>query len=260
MSTLHVHFMPSQVAETRLAGSAVIVIDVLRASSTICQALASGAACVLPFLEVEETLRAAEPLTRSEIILGGERHGRIIEGFDLGNSPLEYTPAAVAGRRLLFSTTNGTRALHHARHAKRTLIGCALNRKAVVEALVDEPRVDILCAGTDGEITGEDILAAGAIVHVLVEADRPATMSTVLHYRIDNNAHTALGQWHDVMDAAQKAGASHSAQLAVQMRHTPGGRNLLAIGQDADITACAQLDSLDIVPELDRQRNEIRPA
>ena len=103
MSTLHVHFLPSQVAETRLAGSAVIVIDVLRASSTICQALAAGAACVSPFLEVDETLRAAEQFSRSEITLGGERHGRIIEGFDLGNSPLEYVPAAVAGRRVLFT-------------------------------------------------------------------------------------------------------------------------------------------------------------
>ena len=260
MSTLHVHFLPSQVAETRLAGSAVIVIDVLRASSTICKALASGAACVSPFLEVEETLQAAERFPRSEIVLGGERQGRIIEGFDLGNSPLEYVPAAVAGRRVLFTTTNGTRSLHHARHAKRTLIGCALNRQAVVESLLNEPRVDVLCAGTDGEITGEDILAAGAIVYSLVEADRPATMSTVLHYRIDDSAHAALGQWHELMDAAEKSGASLAAQLAVQMRDTPGGRNLLAIGQDADIAACAQLDSLNIVPELDRQRNEIRPA
>jgi 2-phosphosulfolactate phosphatase len=130
----------------------------------------------------------------------------------------------------------------------------------VVEALVNEPRVDILCAGTDGEVTGEDILAAGAIVYALVEADRPATMSTVLHYRIDDNAHEALGQWHELMDAAKRSGASLTDQLAVQMRDTPGGRNLLAIGQDADIAACAQLDSLDIVPELDRQRNEIRPA
>ncbi len=260
MPTLNVHFLPGQVAETKLAGSTVVVIDTLRATSTICQALASGATCVMPFLEVEESRRAAERFARNEILLGGERHGRKIEGFDLGNSPLEYMPEAIAGKRVLFTTTNGTRAMHHARHARRTLMGCLLNRAALVEALVDEPRVDILCAGTEGKETGEDILAAGAIVYSLVEADRPSSMSTVLNYRIDEGAHRALGIWHEALDAASDAGRSVEAQLELAMLETPGGRNLLAIGHDADIAACARLDSLDVVPELNRELNEIRPA
>jgi 2-phosphosulfolactate phosphatase len=260
MPTLNVHFLPSQVAETKLAGSTVVVIDVLRATSTICQALANGAQGVMPFLEVDETRQAAERFSRSEIVLGGERHGRRIEGFDLGNSPLEYTPGVVAGKRVLFTTTNGTRAMHHARHAQRTLMGCLLNRAALVEALVDEPRVDILCAATDGVETGEDVLAAGAIVYSLVEADRPSSMSTVLNYRIDEGAHRALTVWHEALDEARDAGRSVETQLERLMRDTPGGRNLLEIGNDADIAACARLDALDVVPELDRQLNEIRPA
>jgi 2-phosphosulfolactate phosphatase len=260
--TLNVHFLPRLAPEDQLAGSTVVVIDLLRASSTICQALASGATYVMPFLEIEETRRAAERFPREQIVLGGERHGKLINGFDLGNSPLEYVPAAVAGRRLLFTTTNGTRALHHARQAERTLVGAALNRRAMVNAIADTPRVDILCAGTDGEITGEDILAAGAILHAVVESKRsPAKGEGESRcFHLNQSAISAVEQWRDLLEAAERSDRTLSAQLAEQMRDTPGGRNLLEIGHEADLTACAQLDLLDVVPELNRRTNEIRPA
>jgi 2-phosphosulfolactate phosphatase len=260
MPQLNVHFLPNHVEPSQLAGSVVVVIDLLRASSTICQALASGATCVIPFLEIDETRRTAETFSRGEIVLGGERYGKVIEGFDLGNSPLEYTPEAVGGRRVLFTTTNGTRALHHARMAKRTLIGCAMNRRAVANAVADASRIDILCAGTDGEVTGEDILAAGAIVHALLDPEVSADSATMLHYKTDEAARDAAARWHLLLQAARKAGLSAAAQLVEQMRDTPGGRNLLDIGHDDDLAACAQLDTLAIVPELNRANGEIRPA
>jgi 2-phosphosulfolactate phosphatase len=260
MPTLNVHFLSSQVEESALAGSVVIVIDLLRASSTICQALDSGALCVVPFLEIDEARQAASQFSSSEIVLGGERHGKIIEGFDLGNSPLEYTPEAVGGRRVLFTTTNGTRALHHAQQAKRTLVGCALNRQAVADAVAGEPRIDILCAGTDGAVTGEDVLAAGAIVQALVDPVPRGDATTMLHYKLDEGAQSAVSQWQQLLKAAQDAGVSAAAQLAEQMRDTPGGRNLLEIGQEADLPACAQLDRVSIVPELNHHTGEIRPA
>jgi 2-phosphosulfolactate phosphatase len=260
MPTLNVHFLPGHIEADSLAGSVAIVIDLLRASSTICQALAAGAKCIVPFLEVGETKAAADRFKRFEIVLGGERHGKVIDGFDLGNSPLEYTPHAVSGKMVLFTTTNGTRALHHARHARRTFIGCALNREAIAEAVATEARIDILCAGTDGAVTGEDILAAGAIVQSLVDPDPRGDAATMLHFKLDEGAKSAMLQWHDLLKAAQRAGTSASEQLAEQMRDTPGGRNLLDIGQEADLAACAQLDRLAIVPELDRATGEIRPA
>jgi len=260
MPTVNVHFLPSHVDASALAGSTVIVVDLLRASSTICQALASGATCVMPFLEIDETRQAADRFPRSEIVLGGERQGRIIEGFDLGNSPLEYTPDAVAGRRVLFTTTNGTRALDHARFAKRTLIGAALNRQAIARVVADADRVDILCAGTNGALTDEDILAAGAIVHALIDPEQAAHATTLLHDATDEGARTALRQWQELLEAARRSGRSAAAQLAEQMRDTPGGRNLLDIGMEADLAACAQLDTLGVVPELDRTTGEIRPA
>jgi 2-phosphosulfolactate phosphatase len=261
--TLNVHFLPRLVPEDQLAGSTVVVIDLLRASSTICQALASGATCVMPFLEIEETRRAAERFPRGQIVIGGERNGELINGFDLGNSPLEYVPAAVAGRRVLFTTTNGTRALHHARQADRTLVGAALNGQALVNAIADTPRVDILCAGTDGEITGEDIFAAGAILHALLKSKHsPGTEeeNESRGFQLNQSAISAVEQWRDLLEAAERSGRTPSAQLAEQIRETPGGRNLLEIGHEADLTACAQLDLLDVVPELNRRTHEIRPA
>jgi 2-phosphosulfolactate phosphatase len=252
MLVLNVYFLPGDVAEDELSGSTVVVIDLLRASSTICQALASGASCVMPFLEVDETRRAAAGYPREQLVLGGERRGLRIEGFDLGNSPLEYTPAAVAGKRVLFTTTNGTRALHHARQAARTLVGAALNRQAVVGAVADAPRVDVLCAGTNGVVTGEDILAAGAIVHQLCDQGSKN--------QLNEGARTALESWEKLLAAADVQGRSVVEQLAEAMRDTPGGRNLLEIGHEADLAACAELDALSVVPELDRRANEIRPA
>jgi 2-phosphosulfolactate phosphatase len=254
MHKLHVHFLPAHVPTEDLAGSVVIVIDLLRASSTICQALASGATCVIPFLEIDDARRAAEQFDRTAVVLGGERHGRIIDGFDLGNSPLEYSPVAVAGRPLLFTTTNGTRALDHARLARRTLVGCALNRRAIAEAVAAEPRVDILCAGTDGAITGEDILAAGAIADALVGG------TSATGWELNAEAQSAVDQWRALVALAAATSRTPADQFAVAMEQTPGGSNLVAIGHGIDLPACAELDILPIVPELNHATGEIRPA
>ena len=110
--SLNVYNLPQEVDERKIGGSAVVVIDVLRATSTICQALASGAREVVPFVEIDEALAAANKVGRKNVVLGGERKGVMIDGFDLGNSPAEYTPNAIQGRPVFITTTNGTRALH----------------------------------------------------------------------------------------------------------------------------------------------------
>src|SRR5262245_64673230 len=110
---IHVYYFPNEVAERQLQGSAVAVIDVLRATSTICQALASGAREVVPFVEIDEARAAAERAGRANVVLGGERKGLPIDGFDLGNSPAEYSASRVGGRAVYITTTTGTRALQH---------------------------------------------------------------------------------------------------------------------------------------------------
>ena len=232
MQDVLVHRLPEEIAPAELAGSTVVVIDLLRASSTICQALSAGATEVVPFLEIEDALAAAER-DRKNVVLGGERGGKRIDGFDLGNSPSEYTQPSVGGRRVFLTTTNGTRALDHARQARRVVVGSFLNLSAVVASIRDEPRVDILCAGTNGRESREDILAAGAMVERLVTRDRSA-------WKLNDAAEAALAEWN-----------KRGHDLAVELRSTPGGRNLLAIGMDHDLVDCACVDALAIVPELD---------
>lgn len=238
---LRVFNLPRQVAPEELSESTVVVIDLLRATSTICQALAAGAREVVPFLEIDEALAAAKA-DRENVVLGGERHGKRIEGFDLGNSPSEYTAASVGGKRVFITTTNGTRALDHARQARRVLLGSFLNLSALVESLRNDARVDILCAGTDGKETLEDILAAGAIVELLSKrADRD----------LNEGAQNARDEWQIVTFASDRAGKKLSQYLAAELRSTPGGENLLAINHDQDLVDCAHIDALAIVPELD---------
>src|SRR3954462_9477213 len=176
---LRVHKLPREVDEKDLVGSTVVVIDLLRATSTICQALASGAREVVPFLEIDDALAAAKGLDRADIVLGGERRGGKIPGFDVGNSPAEYTPHVVGGKRVFITTTNGTRAMHHARLASRVVLGCFLNLSVVVASVKNATEIDILCAGTDGGETGEDILAAGSMVHLLCQADAFSPLITI---------------------------------------------------------------------------------
>jgi 2-phosphosulfolactate phosphatase len=241
--SLNVHRLPRDVAASDLAGSTVVVIDLLRASSTICQAFASGAAEVVPFLEVDGALVAAERAGRSSVVLGGERKGGKIPGFDLGNSPSEYTPAAIAGRPVFMTTTNGTRALDHARQAKRIIVGAFLNLSAVAWSIQDDPRIELLCAGTDGGETREDILVAGAIVSQLLE--RSARWR-----ELNENAAAAKREWNAVVARARSYGRPLAEQLAIELRDTPGGRNLLGIGLDRDLIDCSQIDRLRVVPEL----------
>jgi 2-phosphosulfolactate phosphatase len=241
---INVHYLPRYVTPEDLAGSAVVVIDVLRATTTICQALASGATEVIPFLEIDETLAAAERFGRANVVLGGERKGKRIEGFALGNSPREYTREIVGGKRVLITTTNGTRALAHARLAKRVLVGAIVNLSAVAASLQDEPRIDILCAGTDGEETGEDILAAGGIVSAIRSLRKE-------HLTLNDAASNWADEWELLSFFAEREQRPFADQLALEFRETPGGRNLITIGLDADLVDCAHLNKLSIAPELD---------
>ena len=242
--SLNVHVVPQEVAETALARRTVVAIDLLRASTTICAALASGALEVVPFLEIDDALIAAAKEDRSRIVLGGERGGKRIEGFDLGNSPSEYTPERVHGKRVFLTTTNGTRALSHARLAGRTIVGAFANLSAVVASIKDEPHVDVLCAGTDGRETREDILAAGAMVHQLLADDSES-------WQLNAAAKSAQAEWQSVLQSASALGRTPSAQLAIEFRTAPGGVNLLAICMEADLIDCAQIDTLTVVPMLD---------
>ena len=241
--TLRVHFLPELISPEELRGGTVVVLDVLRASTTIATALAAGAREVIPFLDVEAALAASRDFPRAEIVLGGERRGVKIDLFDLGNSPSEYTPEVVASKSVLFTTTNGTRALERCREAHRVLIGAPVNLKATCAAVADTLNTHLICAGTDGRISREDVLAAGAIAYQLSRQEASAP-------KFDDCAQVAQAAWRGVVAGAFAAGEPASARLAREYRSSIGGQNLLTLGYEADLATAAAIDSLSSVPEL----------
>src|SRR5262245_46561711 len=167
---VQVHLLPQLVPEGRLAGAVAVVLDVLRATTTIVHALAAGCVAVRPCAEVEEARDLAGSMRAGRVLLGGERGGVPLPGFDLGNSPGEYTAKVCRGRTLVLTTTNGTRALVRAAEADRCLVAGFVNFSAVCEQLRQDARpVHIVCAGIVGEVSLEDTLLAGAFVEYLCE-------------------------------------------------------------------------------------------
>lgn|GEM_PF-150613 len=165
-------------ASSDVADRVVIVIDVLRAATSVAVALCNGASEVRPFLTVEETMFAAESLARSigrsALCLAGERHAVRISGFDLGNSPLEMTRAIVEGKTMLFSTTNGTAALLATRGATASylasFVNCAATVRAALSTFVECANATgftIVCAGHEGVLALEDVVCAGRLVRGL---------------------------------------------------------------------------------------------
>jgi 2-phosphosulfolactate phosphatase len=251
---LHVHLLPTLIPSRGLAGGTAVIIDILRASSTIITALHQGAARVVPCATPEEAMHVRSTSAPGTVLLGGERGGVRIEGFDFGNSPEEYPRQSVEGRVIAFTTTNGTRALFAASAAQKILVGAFLNQLAVVERLErDHKPTHLICAGTNGIITGEDVLFAGAVVSdLLFRFDQGVNSSSF--WSLNDSAVIALNNWR--MGISEAAGSAISP-LESLLRLTEGGRNLTDLGYDSDITLCSQLDCCVNVPEYDRTENHL---
>lgn len=178
-----------------LEGRTVIVIDTLRATSVMVTALEHGAKDIRCVREPAEALAMKEK--DPDLVLGGERGAVKIQGFDLSNSPLEFTPEAVSGRRLVMTTSNGTRTLLKSEEAQRILIGCLLNARAAAEkALADGRDLTFINAGTDGLFTLDDFITAGAMISPIkdrVELSDPA-LAALLLYEAHADIHSALKQ------------------------------------------------------------------
>jgi len=225
------------------AGGIAVVIDVLRASTTIVTALARGATLVLPRRSIEEARVAAAAWPGA--ILGGERGGVRIAGFDVGNSPAEYRADRVAGRPVVLTTTNGTLAVAACLDAVEVLVGAIVNRTAVAAtarrlgAARGCDAIHLVCAGTDGHVTDEDLIAAGAILAAAGDDQQ-----------FDESARSARDQFL-ALAAAGRDGLEQ--RIATAFRTCRGGENLIALGMEADLALAAQIDSLAIVPRLDRK-------
>ena len=242
---LHIHLLPALFEPDELRGGVAVILDILRASTTIVHALAHGAECVIPTEEIDEALAVKAALPAGTALLGGEREGLLIPGFDLDNNPFAYSENIVRGKTIVFTTTNGTRALKRANQADRVLIGTFVNLAAVVDVLLEDQRpIHLVCAGTMGKITQEDALCAGAIVDGLLGAWNLRDDDLA-----DDQAQLAL---HRYLAAAE---TEHGLLRA--LRNSYGGRNCRRLGFDDQIARAAEIDLFRIVPEYDAATRRI---
>jgi 2-phosphosulfolactate phosphatase len=241
---LAVHLLPILTSPYESVDATVVVIDVLRASTTICHALAAGAREIIPCLDVDEARKIAAKFAPDATVLGGERNGVRIEGFGLGNSPDEYRRDSVGGRTVVFTTTNGTRALAELQFARRVLIGSFVNFSALCAQLTSNQSIQVICAGTGGQITREDVLCAGAI------ADRLLASGAVGESGLNDQALVAAAAWRNDMYGRDVKDPGSIETLVRNLRNSRGGRNLIELGFDRDIESAAQIDHLRVVPEL----------
>jgi len=228
---ISLYLTPGLVDEQALREKIVVAIDVLRASTTMITALKSGAREIVPATTIESAVKIAANLDAHQTILGGERHGRIIEGFQLGNSPGEYTEERVKGKTIVFTTTNGSQAVVRSRYARELIVCGFVNLTVVRDHLVQKPSdIAVICAGRNGDFSMEDTVCAGMLVSMVSEG---ATEPPVLC---------------DAAAAALVLYRSLGKSLLTMMEHTDHGRYLQEIDMGDDLRVCAAVDAVPVLP------------
>ena len=211
----------------------MVVLDVLRASTSIITAIASGARGIIPAESLEAATEISTRLGTDDVLLAAEREARRVEGCDLGNSPGEFSPQRVAGRRIVLATTNGTRAIVRARSARPLMVGGYVNAGRIVEALGEQEDAVIICAGRSGEFALEDAGCAG----YLLERLKRETEQEILP--MNDGAWVAL-------ELGKRAPRS-PVRLLRQSAH---GRFLIEAGFEEDLKRCGDVDSQPVLPVL----------
>jgi 2-phosphosulfolactate phosphatase len=227
---LDCYLVPSEVTEATLKGRVVVIIDVLRSCTTIAYALLNGAEKIIPAGTVEAATKLMSSLDRASTLLCGERDGKKVSGFDLGNSPLEYTREAVAAKTLVFASTNGTKLMSRGIKAEEQLVCSFVNVGRVIARLGPEGiEPVILCSGTSGRFSMEDSVCAGMVAHGLIQASANA-------WELNDGAKAAVAlyeKWgNDIYGVV--SGSSH-------------GKYLLELGFGLDLEVCSRVDSVPVL-------------
>ncbi len=203
-----------------VTGRGVVVLDVLRSTTTVIAALANGAKAVIPALTSEEAVRLASNLEKDGVVLAGERKSLKIEGFALGNSPREMTAAAVGGKTIVLATTNGTPALVAAQGGDPVLVGAAANFKALAAraraVLAERGDLIILCAGREKQFAIEDAYTAGRLVKAVKKGLRQVTLNDAATAAVAVT--TAYDGWQDALEHSEAARQLADADLAEDVR------------------------------------------
>lgn len=242
---IDVAFGPLGLTAAELSGRTVMVIDVLRATTTICAALDAGARAIIPVASMEEALRMAQTLDSRDVVLAGERHCDPIPGFPLGNSPRQMTPEAVGGRTIVMTTTNGTGALLAVAPAAAVFVAAAVNLAAAGaqarRALADQADLLVVCAGREQAFSLDDAYTAGRLILEALGGRRARK-------GLNDGAIMAV-------DLARKYGPRFDRPLGV----SAAGRQLRAQGYAEDIAHAASVNRHPVLPQF-RERRITRVA
>jgi 2-phosphosulfolactate phosphatase len=223
-------FTPLEMEKKDLTGKSVVVIDSLRATSTMVTAFENGCSGFIPVASIEEARDLAAALNDPKVLLGGERGARALEGFQVGNSPRDYSPEKVRGKTVIMTTTNGTRALVAARKAEEVFIGSFLNLSAVCRRLKESGReVMIACSGEKNLFCLEDFVCGGAIIACLEKGEDCLAMT-------------------DASRAAKILYEHFSGDICAMLEGSEWGQYLDGIGLGEDVRICARIDSSGLVP------------
>jgi 2-phosphosulfolactate phosphatase len=210
--------------------SIVVVIDIFRATSSICYGIENGAEAIIPVATVE----ACESYRSSGFLLAAERNGEVVEGFDFGNSPFSYGKDKVNGKTIVLTTTNGTHAINLARGAEKIVTGSFLNLSVLTGWLKTQPEdVLLLCSGWKDKVNLEDTLFAGSVVNRLADEG----------YRTDDSAIAA----QDMYRMAEN-------DLNCYVKKSSHSERLKKLGIEEDITFCLSVDIASSIPILDGDR------
>ncbi len=207
----------------------VVVIDIFRATTSICYGIENGAEAIIPVSQVEECSAYLEK--GFDYLLAAERNGEVVEGFDFGNSPFSYTKEKVAGKTIVLTTTNGTHALHLSRSAKKIVIGAFINLTAICNWLKQQnENILLVCSGWKNNFNLEDTLFAGAVVEQLKNSG----------FVVDDPALAANDLYNIAKDDLDK-----------YLKKTSHSERLKKLGIDADIEFCLKIDLTTAIPILD---------
>ena len=226
---LNVYAIPNNVTDKELKDKTVVLIDLLRATSTILAALANGCKEVIPAVEIEEVINMSKNYEKDSYLLCGERNIKPVEGFHLSNSPFEYTADKVFGKTLLMTTTNGTKAIKRAADGAEVIICSLTNVDAVANYLANQENdVAFLCAGTDGQFSTDDVVTAGAVIQRLT--------SLVDHLELGDLAFVAKSLYN-----------SSSGDLNALLKNSLHYQRMMEAGLEEDIAYCLTLNAAPVV-------------
>lgn len=227
IKSVKVCLSPALLPLFELADTTAVVIDIFRATSSMCFGLANGAQAIIPVAEIEECLSYKE----KGYLLAAERDGLVVKGFDFGNSPRSYTSENVAGKTVVLTTTNGTKAIKLCEQAKKTVIGSFLNISALTQWLIKQDgHILLVCSGWKNHMCLEDTVFAGAVVNSFdsnkVEFDDAAYAAQELYLNARSDLHSFLTQ------------AAHFKRME-------------SLNIEADIAFCLQEDLVTAIPTME---------